>query len=327
MLLDALKELLMSMGFGAEDMVVLSASPESTEREHGVPSISRNAFLRLLARITTKDLLISGPGGLFQDVTGPLSPAFYSSHVFIALLKGAKVLMYGQSLGPIRKRFNLYLLKLVCSCASLVVLRDENMSDIVPKEKLLFTPDPSFVLTPSFHGSSGKGIAFVFRKWKWPVEDILSELLKTGLPVTLVSFQGELESQEGFTLSERYDVPFIAPRTWIEALGVLSSFKVVVGMRLHSLIMSAMSAVPFVGLSYDPKVRRLCEAFDMPFLENQNEPSLVVRYVRDIMVKWDKKREALMSKVGILKEKAKLTFKESLELLYGEGKLKNEGDF
>jgi polysaccharide pyruvyl transferase WcaK-like protein len=49
-----------------------------------------------------------------------------------------------------------------------------------------------------------------------------------------------------------------SPREW---LGLFRHFDLVVGMRLHSLILAAACGTPFVGLSYDPKVESLLRLF------------------------------------------------------------------
>jgi polysaccharide pyruvyl transferase WcaK-like protein len=55
-----------------------------------------------------------------------------------------------------------------------------------------------------------------------------------------------------------------APLTPAETMGVLSRCELVVGMRLHALIMAAAGGVPFVGIAYDPKVEQFAAAWDMP---------------------------------------------------------------
>lgn len=318
MLLDALKELLFEAGFKRENIVVLSASPKDTLREHMLPAIKRENFLKFFLDIKREDILISGPGGLFQDVTGPWSPLFYASHIFLAFLKGAKVFLYGQSLGPIKRRFNLSLLKFLCVRASLIVLRDRSMSDVVPKEKLLFTPDPAFAL--SFAGEDAKereGICLVFRMWGWNLDNLVSSLLKTGLPLALASFQPFIEREEGLRLSDKYGLPFYELENWREALKTLSRFKVIVGMRLHSLIISAMSFTPFIGISYDPKVKNLCELLEMPYIEDEESLPILCRYIDSLVVKWDKEKEKLGKKVEFLRSRVKAVFEESMDILMG----------
>ncbi|MCS7233392.1 MAG: polysaccharide pyruvyl transferase family protein [Synergistetes bacterium] len=318
MLLDALKNLLLETGFRRDDIVVLSASPENTLREHMLPAIKRGNFISLLLNIKKGDILISGPGGLFQDVTGPWSPLFYASHIFLALIKGAKIFLYGQSFGPIKRKFNLKLLKFLSSMASLVVLRDKSMSDIVPEGKLFFTPDPAFALCyDQERGKERNGICLVFRRWSWDLDALVSSLIKTGLPLTLVSFQPSLEREEGLDLSRKYELPFYGFEDWKEALNFFSQFKILVGMRLHSLIISAMAFTPFIGISYDPKIKNLCDLLEMPYIEDEKGFSLLDRYVDALMVKWDREKEKLKKKVELLRSEVKAIFVESMDILMG----------
>ncbi|MCD6363618.1 MAG: polysaccharide pyruvyl transferase family protein [Synergistetes bacterium] len=318
MLLDALKKLLLLVGVGREDLIVLSASPQKTYEEHGLPSMRRGDLLAIFKTIRKNDLLISGPGGLFQDITGPFTPAFYATHLFLAWIKGAKIWVYGQSLGPIKRKINMALLKLALERASLITLRDSGMKSIVPKEKLCFTPDPAFSLEFSHAHQERKGICFVFRQWKWNLEEIIQEALKLGHPLTLVSFQPSVEREVGLRLSRRYNLPFVMLDNWLEACELISSFEVVIGMRLHSLVISAITSTPFIGIGYDPKVKNLCIPLGMPCIDLKGVDFLY-RYTNDLMVKWNEISNELREKVELLREKVRVVFKECWNLLLEGG--------
>ncbi len=319
MLLDAIKGLLLSVGVRKEDIIVLSSFPQRTRDEHGLPSMRRGDFLGLFRALSRDDLLISGPGGLFQDITGPFTPAFYASHIFLARLRGAKVWIYGQSLGPIRRKANIALLKFALRKASLITLRDSGMIDIVPKEKLRFTPDPAFSVDFFPQGERKKGICFVFRRWKWDPEDMIRALLKLGFPLALASFQPLSEEEMGLKLSKKYDLPFVKLDNWVKACEFLSSFKLVVGMRLHSLVISAITFTPFIGIGYDPKVKSLCRLLEMPCIDLEERGEFLYRYTGDLMVKWNEMSNELRNKTEFLRKRVRAVFKECWNLLWEGG--------
>ncbi|MEE8638769.1 MAG: polysaccharide pyruvyl transferase family protein, partial [Candidatus Margulisiibacteriota bacterium] len=68
-----------------------------------------------------------------------------------------------------------------------------------------------------------------------------------------------------------------------EMLSLVSQFDLLIGMRLHSLIFSAMSQVPMLGISYDPKIRAFMKKIDQPCL-NVNE-GLVSQKLRTVLEK------------------------------------------
>ncbi|MEW6203401.1 MAG: polysaccharide pyruvyl transferase CsaB [bacterium] len=55
--------------------------------------------------------------------------------------------------------------------------------------------------------------------------------------------------------------------TPLEILASIRELDLMIGMRLHSLVFSGICGVPFLGLSYDPKVKAFCEATSQPCLD------------------------------------------------------------
>ncbi|MFA7468354.1 MAG: polysaccharide pyruvyl transferase family protein, partial [Desulfotomaculaceae bacterium] len=80
-------------------------------------------------------------------------------------------------------------------------------------------------------------------------------------------------------LGERYE--------YRDLLAVVANMDLVIGMRLHFLIFGAVSNVPVIGISYDPKVNRFIELIRQPlagdvYSLNYTELSnLVNRVIKD----------------------------------------------
>ena len=59
---------------------------------------------------------------------------------------------------------------------------------------------------------------------------------------------------------------FVSGLSVSELIALMARSELVCGMRLHSLIYAMACAVPFVALSYDPKVRAFAEYAEIPYV-------------------------------------------------------------
>ncbi|MGQ9855139.1 MAG: polysaccharide pyruvyl transferase family protein [Fervidobacterium sp.] len=74
-------------------------------------TISRFNIFELIGSIFDSDALIYGGGGLLQDVTSSKSFLYYAGTIDVALLFNKPVILFGNSLGPVRKAYNRHMLR------------------------------------------------------------------------------------------------------------------------------------------------------------------------------------------------------------------------
>lgn len=91
--------------------------------------------------------------------------------------------------------------------------------------------------------------------------------------------------------------------------GILGEFSLMIGMRLHSLILSASMGVPVIGISYDPKVSLFVnmlgsKSFSFPYQLVQTEKLLNLSI--KLLNMSDSDREQFKEVIFHLKEKEKL---------------------
>jgi polysaccharide pyruvyl transferase WcaK-like protein len=116
-------------------------------------------------------------------------------------------------------------------------------------------------------------------------------------------------------LAEALGAELLAPSTPHEALRAVAEARVVVGMRLHALVLAAAAGVPFVGLAYDPKVSSFAGGLDQPWVpvERVGGPELT----RMVVSLWEDGQAAklLQDKVAALQPLARRPAQVAADLL------------
>jgi polysaccharide pyruvyl transferase CsaB len=262
-------------GLREATLVVLSGAPELTRREHGVEAVRRDDPAAVLAALHGADLVISGGGSLLQDTTGPGSIPYYLGIVAAARALGRPVMIYSHGVGPIRSAWGRACLRVLDGVA-LITTRDEESASLlracgVHRPVVEVTADGALALPRPARGSlhpvlppGGRPlIGFAVRAWNRGHHlEVLSRAAdriveRLGGTVVLLPLQrpGDLEASRRVAAHMSHPAWIIdaefPPRDWPRVFAGLDGL---VGMRLHALIFAALAGVPFVAISYDPKV-------------------------------------------------------------------------
>jgi polysaccharide pyruvyl transferase CsaB len=265
------------------EVTVLSRDPAGTAGKFGITAVPRDSLCRAAGAIRRADLLISGGGGLLQDVTSLKSIVYYLGVVILAKLFRKPVFFYGQGVGPVRTALGRMLVKMVANRVDLITVRDaDSMAELlgmgVTRPSLLVTADPVLGLDPALvdrekgwailagMGVKGRPVAGIsvrswkeFREYKKAVAEVADELSGEGWAVLLIPMHypddvGACREVAG--LMKNRSFLFERPEDFLDILSVTANLDLAIGMRLHFLIFGAVFGVPLVGISYDPKVDR-----------------------------------------------------------------------
>ena len=274
---------------GAE-FVVLSGCPQKTKNLHQLPAVNRMSPMQVLKVLRTADLLISGGGSLFQDITGPRSLPYYISIVALAKILGKPVIFYAQGVGPIQRRFSKFLMRWWGNKVELITLRDNSSRELlqelgVVRPPTYVTADPVFTLDPSgehyerteallqqYHLKPGKLLGISVRPWpalenmRTDLAHFLDALAKEGYQVVFIPMnysQDQPESHLIASMMQEQAIVLEENLSSLEMIALMTNFKMIIGMRLHSLIFAATRGIPFAGISYDPKIDAFLESFGL----------------------------------------------------------------
>lgn len=280
------------------EITVLSNNPDKTKALYGVNSINRWDMKAVARSIKASDLLISGGGSLLQDVTSGKTVPYYLAIVKIAQFYRKKVVFYSQGIGPVNKGYSRWLIKKVVNKVDGIFVRDSAskklLEEIGIKKPIGTALDPVLgIELPEGKEEQklSKTVGIYIRPWQDETHDKnlidslvpgLIYLLEKGYKLCFIPMHYEQDCQIAKDLvkevkqaakanayiDEKYlesDIKVVDKMLSIkEVLVYTASFDLVIGMRLHSLIMAAASKVPIMALSYDPKVTEFMNEIDVP---------------------------------------------------------------
>ena len=283
------------------ELTILSNDPQDTREKYHVNSIPRMHFSEVFRAIRKTDMLISGGGSLLQDVTSHISILYYLMIILLALLFHKRVFIYSQGIGPINSRLNRKLTGFLLKRVDGIAVRDEKSARLlgelgIPAEDIIVTADPVLRLHRADPASGreilqklgidrGSGRPLVGWAIKAGDERFLEEVARSvrylkekyNADSVFIPFHYEQDAKVIDALSERLgkSAYYVTDKHLIdEMLSIIGNLDLLVGVRLHSLIYAAVSGVPMLGISYDPKIDAFLESISRTCISNVEEFSL-----------------------------------------------------
>ncbi|MDH7600970.1 MAG: polysaccharide pyruvyl transferase CsaB [Armatimonadota bacterium] len=319
---------------------VLSGSPAITVAQHpSVSAVNRFSIVEVFRAIRNSDLVISGGGSLLQDVTSAISPYYYLSVLRLARMLRRKTMIYAQGVGPLLRGSTRRAVARTFNRTDAITVRDPDSKALLESigvcRPIVLSADPSFLVIPDVHtadrilieqGPNTKDILGVsLRPWvrveEWlPAVAEGVRLAARKLNLTCVSIPLH-PAKDAYLLQDYPDFREVTVESPQVAKGLIARCKIIVGMRLHSLMFSASTGVPFVPIDYDPKVRSFAQMSGIDFALSVKELSSdLVRQA--IFSTWSARGRLsadLARKAGEQAELALESGRLATRLLVGEG--------
>ncbi|MDC3416113.1 polysaccharide pyruvyl transferase family protein [Aquibacillus salsiterrae] len=285
------------------------------------------------------DLLIVGGGGILMDLYG--SEAFlFGMYGWLGKLTKTPVVIYGVGAGPILSKQGELLLRSLAHIARLTTVRDPEskklLQSIGVKSPIHVIGDPAFQLPMPIEVNRQKkplkiGVTAVpfYHGSYWPEENLsLYQNYITGMAENLDRILHNYPNVEVNFFATKYPQDLMVTKE-IKALmqykdrctinehvmepndivGFAAEQDIVIGTRLHSLILSLVSETPVIAVSYHHKVLDFmnmieCQDYVVPIEGLHDQTDLFLRPFEQMDKDWDKTTSMFKQVADKMKYKA-----------------------
>jgi len=281
------------------EITVLSANPQETIEKFakydvkalnkfpaGIRSFFKGLFngnfKKTYKEVKSSDFFILGGGGLF-DESRKASNLIWGIQAWFAYRLKRKVIMYGQNLGGIKSKLALKYVKRFFRKAEFIAVRDEDSKNFLRKfikgKKIMVMPDLVFKIpvkpntqnaqndekSKTTTANTANTAVLALRKIKERPQDFdqniknFTKLLKQqNYSVKALNFhRKDAKYQQEFTENH---LDYSDKDAMLESY---SKAKIILGMRLHSILLAIRTRTPFIALNYNPKVQNILETLGL----------------------------------------------------------------
>lgn len=269
-------------------ITALSKTPRQTAMRYGIESVWRFNLISIMRLMRRSKLFVNGGGTLLTNaMTSTRSLWYYTFLMRLAKKKGLGVMPYANGVGPIVGEIGAKLARSALEDCDIISLREElSLGELerlgVKNKNVVVTADPAFMLSPCdcdwlSHLLAREGFepdklyaAFALRRCEGLVQNFEGEIINVcrtlrerhGIVPVFIAMQQPNDVGLSRSLAAATGGLCITEMTAQELIGIMSACRFTVGMRLHSLIYSAVAGTPVIPLSYDVKVDALANSMN-----------------------------------------------------------------
>lgn len=316
--------------------LVFSKKPKETKKLYLVDSVYRFNLFKVIRILKKSRLFLAGGGSLIQDNTSTRSIWYYLTVLKMAKKLGINSMLFANGIGPIKRSFNRRFAGKVLNDLQAISLRDaQSFNEIkalgINKPNIFVSSDPAVLLEASDESKVDELIqleniptdkpliGFSLRKWtNSGYVDKIAEIAdycaqKYNSHPLFIPMQYPMDFEISQTIAGKMKNPssiitkMYSPNI---ILGLTARLKLMVGMRLHSIIYAATQCIPLMGLVYEPKVKAFLKEINQPSAGNIENLETIKIYKQLDMI-WEnqakiredlcksKKRLALMAETNV----------------------------
>jgi len=284
-----------------QPVIIAFNNPEQVSRLHNVKAIAGYDFENINKVINMSDLVILGPGGLIEDYArldakylfNPQGMYRYIYPVIMSQLYGKLTIGYGLGIGPLHLEQSKNAVKLALNGMDKIFVRDVRSLSLLEEIGLRnaeLSADAVLNLKIQqndikLNSKTEKNRTIIGISLR-PFLDIDIERLLKELSIFMLHMMEDTNIDFALIpMQYEYDMPVIKklydliisrselysnriqiiddglhPRTLMEYINTLD---LMIGMRLHSIIMASALNKPFIAIEYDPKVSEFAKALNM----------------------------------------------------------------
>jgi polysaccharide pyruvyl transferase CsaB len=265
---------------------VLSATPEVTAHEYGVEATPRADLACVKRAIERADIVLSGGGGLLQNTTSLKSLLYYAGIIRSAVRTGRKTMIFAQSIGPL-DFIGKQTVRECCKGLHAATVRDERsrelLAPLLSGTSVERTADPVFLFDLDEPDARPGGMSELgpesdplvvvsvrktanFTDGMGRIAAAVDRLAELGARVVFLPFGGASDAEASTSIIRRCrSTPLLLPIADLAgAARLIARARLVIGVRLHALILATRFGIPFLAVPYDPKVSALCDDLAYP---------------------------------------------------------------
>lgn len=313
-------------------ITVLSHSPEETMSKYGVHAVKRNDIFKVFNAIRKSDILLSGGGSLLQDDTSARSIHYYLTILRMGLMLKKHVFLISNGIGPIIREGNKTQVARVLNKVNHTTVRDFNSQKLlidigVDPERISVSADMVIAMDmePLSRGAAiieafnlveptKKKIGIAVRHKDFKTDERKQQLIELAnalaktYNVFFVPFYYKNDTKIYDDIHDKVaeNVYFINEKySSEEFMSILENLDILMGSRLHSLIFALVAEVPFIGISYDPKIENFMEMIQMKPVCSMSafNPEKLIEAVDELELKYEQNKGAIIDAKYALKER------------------------